>query len=192
MNELSIRDAAKALNVEAHVLRYWEDELRLDIKRDKKGHRYYDDRDIRMFREVQELKSTGLSLKDIRNGIEKQKKEICENNEKEQHTAVSEIEDTIQHEREAVKVVDFKLAQVQTAMNKIVANAFRENKDIITASIREEITTDVMRQFDAVIREKEEREEERFRRLDAVLRQMQLANAEAAATTRKGIFRRNR
>lgn len=32
-NNYSISDAAKKLNIEAHVLRYWEEELGLDIPR---------------------------------------------------------------------------------------------------------------------------------------------------------------
>ena len=47
--------------------------------------------------------------------------------------------------------VDFKQAQLQSVMNRVIATALRENKDIITTSIKEEVTADVMRQFDAVM-----------------------------------------
>ena len=63
---MTIKEAAKKLHVEAHVLRYWEDELKLDIKRNAQGHRYYDDRDIRLFESVKAMKEEGLMLKDIR------------------------------------------------------------------------------------------------------------------------------
>lgn len=53
---MTIKEAAKKLHVEAHVLRYWEDELKLDIKRNAQGHRYYDDRDIRLFESVKAMK----------------------------------------------------------------------------------------------------------------------------------------
>lgn len=66
---MTIKEAAKKLHVEAHVLRYWEDELKLDIKRNAQGHRYYDDRDIRLFESVKAMKEEGLMLKDIRNAI---------------------------------------------------------------------------------------------------------------------------
>ena len=39
MGIMTIKEAAKKLHVEAHVLRYWEDELKLDIKRNAQGHR---------------------------------------------------------------------------------------------------------------------------------------------------------
>ena len=35
-----ISDASKKIDVEPHVLRYWEEELHLEIKRNEMGHRY--------------------------------------------------------------------------------------------------------------------------------------------------------
>ena len=61
-----ISDAAKKVMVEAHVLRYWEEELGLPIKRNELGHRYYTEEDVRRFMEIKELKERGLQLKAIR------------------------------------------------------------------------------------------------------------------------------
>ena len=44
-----ISDAASLVNVEAHVLRYWEEELELDIPRNEMGHRYYTKENIQQF-----------------------------------------------------------------------------------------------------------------------------------------------
>lgn len=63
---LLISDAAKQVNVEAHVLRYWEEELGLPIKRNELGHRYYTEEDVKRFQEIKELKERGLQLKAIR------------------------------------------------------------------------------------------------------------------------------
>ena len=41
-----ISDAAKKVQVEAHVLRYWEEELKVPAKRNEMGHRYYTEEDI--------------------------------------------------------------------------------------------------------------------------------------------------
>ena len=38
-----ISDASRKVDVEAHVLRYWEEELELAIPRNEMGHRYYTD-----------------------------------------------------------------------------------------------------------------------------------------------------
>lgn len=61
-----ISDAAKQVQVESHVLRYWEDELKLPIKRNEMGHRYYTEEDITRFKEIRNLKEQGLQLKAIR------------------------------------------------------------------------------------------------------------------------------
>lgn len=195
---MTIKDAARELNVEAHVLRYWEEELGLDIKRNDMGHRAYSDRDIRMFRRIMELKDQGLSLKDIRDGISEHKNQDEEN--KVRRVSLSNVTDAEEkidncreENRDEIKVVDFKTAQLQSVMNKLVANALRENKGIITSSIRAEITEDVMKQMDVIISEKEQREEERFRKLDEVLRKLQQSNEEVAATRIKGgLFRKRR
>lgn len=63
---LLISDAAKRVKVEAHVLRYWEEELGLPIKRNELGHRYYTEEDVKRFQEIKDLKERGLQLKAIR------------------------------------------------------------------------------------------------------------------------------
>lgn len=231
MEGIMIKEAAKMLGVEAHVLRYWEEELGLEIKRNSMGHRYYDERDIKMFNDVKELKSKGLTLKDIRQGIDSRRNVKSESvsedklktrensevnnkvdNNKTDHKADASADkevrdfreitvkdnDAVEESREAVsagdgdKIVDFKLAQMQTVMNKVIANALRENRDIITTSIKAEITEDVMKQFDTVMREQEERQEARYRKLDECLRQIQQANEEVAATKVRRRFGRRK
>ncbi len=61
-----ISDAANIVNVESHVLRYWEDELELDIPRNEMGHRYYTNENIQEFQRIKELKEQGYQLKAIR------------------------------------------------------------------------------------------------------------------------------
>lgn len=61
----TISQAARLLGVEAYVLRFWEEELMLEIKRSEKGYRYYTNDDIRMLQKVKEWKKT-YALKDIR------------------------------------------------------------------------------------------------------------------------------
>lgn len=61
-----ISDAAKLIEVESHVLRYWEEELNVDVPRNEMGHRYYTDFYIDLFRKVKELKEGGFQLKAIK------------------------------------------------------------------------------------------------------------------------------
>ena len=60
-----ISDASKQVDVESHVLRYWEDELQLEIPRKGKSHRYYTELHIRLFQKIKELKEKGYQLKAI-------------------------------------------------------------------------------------------------------------------------------
>ncbi len=66
----SISQAAKLVGVETYVLRFWEEELLLDIGRNEKGYRFYTNEDIRLMQEVKEWKKT-YALKDIREMIGK-------------------------------------------------------------------------------------------------------------------------
>ena len=66
-----ISDASKKVDVESHVLRYWEEELELEIPRNEMGHRYYTEFHIRLFRQIKELKEKGYQLKAIKNALDK-------------------------------------------------------------------------------------------------------------------------
>lgn len=70
MEKLLISDAAKQVQVESHVLRYWEEELHLPIQRNKQGHRYYTVEDVNRFQQIKRMKEQGFQLKAIRNALE--------------------------------------------------------------------------------------------------------------------------
>ncbi|MDE5699869.1 MAG: helix-turn-helix domain-containing protein [Lachnospiraceae bacterium] len=61
-----INEAAKEVHVESHVLRYWEEELALPIKRNEQGHRIYTQEDIDRFIVIKDLKDQGLQLKAVK------------------------------------------------------------------------------------------------------------------------------
>lgn len=61
-----INEAAKEVHVESHVLRYWEEELELPIRRNEQGHRIYTQEDVERFIRIKELKDQGLQLKAVK------------------------------------------------------------------------------------------------------------------------------
>lgn len=61
-----ISEASRKVQVEPHVLRYWEEELQLAIRRNEMGHRCYTQKDIEIFSRIRLLKEQGLQLKAIR------------------------------------------------------------------------------------------------------------------------------
>jgi DNA-binding transcriptional MerR regulator len=65
----TVRQAIELVGVKAYVLRYWEEELQLEIHRNEMGHRYYTGYDIQLFMNIKELKKRGLQLRAIRNLI---------------------------------------------------------------------------------------------------------------------------
>lgn len=64
--EYSVSEAVQLSGVPSHVLRYWEEELQLEIRRTSQGHRVYTDADLALFARVKELKDKGIQLKAIR------------------------------------------------------------------------------------------------------------------------------
>lgn len=55
-----ISEAAKKVQVESHVLRYWEEELHIPIGRTEMGHRYYTQDDIQLFAVLKNLRMKGF------------------------------------------------------------------------------------------------------------------------------------
>ena len=72
----TISQAAKIVGVESYVLRFWEEELLLEIGRNKKGYRAYTNENIAMLQKIKELRKTH-QLRDIRHMLldKDQKKE---------------------------------------------------------------------------------------------------------------------
>ena len=60
-----VTEAEKLTGEKAHVLRYWEDELGMEIHRNSLGHRCYTAQDIQIFLGIRELKKKGLHLNQI-------------------------------------------------------------------------------------------------------------------------------
>lgn len=72
-----IKEASAKIGVEAHVLRYWEEELKMQIHRNEMGHRYYTERDVEIFTKVRDLKDKGLQLKAIRRYLDIRREQIA-------------------------------------------------------------------------------------------------------------------
>jgi len=76
----TISQAAKIVGVESYVLRFWEEELLLDIGRNAKGYRAYTKENIAILQKIKELKKEH-QLKDIRHMLldqDKKKEEFLE------------------------------------------------------------------------------------------------------------------
>ena len=192
------------VDVEPHVLRYWEEELDMRIKRNDMGHRYYDEQDIRILKKIKELKDRGIQLKAIHELVQKMY-DILENGvpvetaSKEVETDfTSELVNTVTQITEEPgedqeRIVDVKLVQCQAMMRKVVGSSIKENIKPISQAVTAEATEQIAKQMDVIMKEQDERAEERYQRLDTVIREMQqtrreIAAAEAGGKKKKRLF----
>ena len=204
-----ISDASKRLEVEPHVLRYWEEELKMEISRDDMVRRCYSEQDIRVLECVKELKQNGFQLKAIKlmmpdldlsneHGIKEllgKKDEWNQKAEQEEEVVIKKNKNTkkVQEKnKELIAIVepkdlvesveDSRMDQFQMVMNKIIANALLTNNEILGQAISDHVTERVLKEMDYQFRVQEEQEEQRFKKLDETIRNRQQARLEAAAT----------
>ena len=217
-----ISDAANIVHVESHVLRYWEDELELNIPRNEMGHRYYTKENIAEFQRIKELKEQGYQLKAIRmivhNGpiegltaeapipvgqaplsagpVAAQPAAVAQPVQQSvqpvqpvaaQPAAVAQpvqqsvqpvqsaapqqlpVKTTAESPQSILNNTD-KMAQFTELMTEIVGKALAANNEELGQSISEEVGKQVIKEMNYLMREREEAEEDRFRRLDAAIR----------------------
>ena len=185
-----ISDAANIVEVESHVLRYWEEELELDIPRNELGHRYYTQENIREFLRIKELKERGYQLKAIKLILQDEKERIEENvtepairiekvdgleigeevlkremakNEMVHVTQkTSQLDDEIQREK--------RMEQFQNMMTEIVRKAIAENNEELGQEVGVQVGNHVIKEMNYLMRTQEEQEEERYRKLDEAIR----------------------
>lgn len=156
-----IGDAAAAVNVEAHVLRYWEEELELSVPRNEMGHRYYTKENIHEFMKIKELKEQGYQLRTI--------KKILHNEPLSEEATVGQPR--LMHRR-GVDLLssEDKMQQFREIMNDIVGKAISLNNEELSLQIGAEIEERVLKEMNYLMREQDKAEEERFKKLDAAIR----------------------
>jgi len=202
----TISDAAKMVKVESHVLRYWEDELSLEIPRNEMGHRYYTQREIDIFCQIRALKDRGFQLKSIKDvmdilfdegkstniiSLENVRQNYGENEEKisnletqdvmtQQKAEVMELQENKRTELEKISAEE-KMRHFKYIMDAIVSQALRENNSLLEEEIVEMVTERLMNEMGAMEQQREQREEARFRKLDETIRGRQRGYQEAAA-----------
>lgn len=167
-----ISEASKRVNVETHVLRYWEEELELPIGRTEMGHRYYTEENIQLFRCIKELKEQGMFLKDLKAMIP----DIIRLKEQKMSQAKNMHEVTVS---KAEVVQDHKREQVQALLGQAFQNILAQNNKILEESVTRAVSDKVTKEVSFLLQAKERQEEERFKKLDSLIRQQQTLRKEA-------------
>lgn len=265
-----ISDASKKIDVEPHALRYWEEELGLDIPRNEMGHRYYREEDIKILKNVKLLKEQGFQLRAIKmilpnihkietldaksmlllrnelnervfelesrqelqelqvvkRKMEKQTGNDCSNlihlnevrgehinmnveesakgseekeqrNEKTTEICSANIEkeetslDNIDEMSSGIANREDKMVQFKSIMSELIVNALRENTNELSNNIGKVVSLNMAKELDYQLREKEQREEERYKQLDETIRAFQRGRAEIAAAQSEGGKKKN-
>ncbi len=185
-----ISEAAKQVEVETHVLRYWEEELGLTIGRTEMGHRYYTRDDIQLFCCIKKLKDEGMLLKDLKPLIPELKAtrlKMKESKEAETSKAVKVRNpvqskaggETLPAQETEVVIPIRQLDQVRSLLGEVLTEVVTGNNDVLKKDISEAVTADVMQEMDKLLQSKERQQEEHFRKLDCLIRQQQASRKES-------------
>ncbi len=185
-----ISDAAKAVQAEPHVLRYWEEELELPIQRTELGHRYYTEEDIQTFQNIKELKERGFQLKAIKVLLPELKKRKGDPSDD-----LAELEQKIVSQGKEQPEMNITLLPLNPDLDKfqqfeeIMTSLFRQTLKENNEELENRISDSVLQGMDMRIQMREEKEEERFRRLDETIRLHQKNGNLVAAAREPGLFR---
>ena len=145
-----ISDAAAAVNVETHVLRYWEDELGLLVPRNEMGHRYYTRENIQEFQKIKELKEKGYQLRAIKSIL---------------HGESESIQNV-----SPVRTPEARMDEFRELMANIVGNAIAQNNEELSMQITTEVQEKILKEINYLMREQDNQHEERFKKLDSAIR----------------------
>lgn len=188
-----ISEAAKQVDVESHVLRYWEEELGLTIGRTEMGHRYYTNDDIRLFCCIKKLKDEGMLLRDLKPLIPeltKTRSKLKTAPATERQNTPPEAEQTrsaepvalpLKHTPDAgdILIPLDKVEQMRALVGDVFREALAENNGVLKNDISSAVTTDVIHEMDYLFQAKERQQEEHFRKLDTLIRQQQTVRRES-------------
>nr|WP_304955222.1 MerR family transcriptional regulator [uncultured Acetatifactor sp.] len=198
-NYLLISDAAKEVKVESHVLRYWEEELHLPIKRNELGHRYYTEEDVERFKQIKGMKERGLQLKAIKMILKDGKLDVLPPDSVQESAAEDQIREEADYrtdmaERTGGLAIDIvpnksrepeamqesredKSRRLQWLLQQLIRQTLQENNKDLTREIRESVVKELDYQFrmqeereEARDRMLAERDEEHFKKMDELLR----------------------
>lgn len=174
-----ISDAAKQVQVEPHVLRYWEEELDMPAKRNEMGHRYYTEEDIKQFQKIKELKEQGLQLKAIRHILKSGgfQADIGKRHvlmvKKGEILPVAESDINVQEETREQKTI-----RLQQLLKEMIVEAVHSSNEELYREVKESLLKELDYQFrlqeereDAREEERISRQEEHFRQIDELLRE---------------------
>lgn len=184
-----ISETAKRVGVESHVLRYWEEELNLPIGRTEMGHRHYTEEDIQLFCCIKELKEQGMQLKELKGVIPDllRAKEQLKAKRHPISTPVTSDGNSVHNDKQLQTHVQPEVLeltpdyrQAEAMLTSVMQNIMLQNNKILEENICKGVTEKVAKDMDFLLQAKDRQEEDRFRKLDHLIRQQQTIRKEAS------------
>ena len=148
---LTVKDVAEKLETEPYVLRFYEKELNLTIKRNTKGHRVYTVEDVEMFRKILDMREQGLQLKAIESIMHDSNQEA-----KESYEQLSSAQLPTAAQNEGVTTIDIgdpNNDKVKVFMGMITQAVMEGNKASV-AQIKQEMKAEIKQEVDNTVEEK--------------------------------------
>jgi len=194
---LSVKEVAEMLETEPYVLRFYEKELNLNIKRNVKGHRVYTLEDVELFKQIQDMREQGLQLKAIETIFRDLNHEAKETYGQLSSIQVMPMETLKKNQAAALDITDIdndKVKQFSAMMKDMFKQALveysEESKTEIKREIQQEVNVAVEKKFTEVVEKKfteidemqSEKNEAYYRKLDEAMREVQKMRKEMAET----------
>jgi len=184
------------------VLRYWEEELEIEVPRNEMGHRYYTDYYINLFKSIKDLKDQGFLLKAIKMLMPRLSEGKSVESMDTLEVVPGESVEVAQAEEASLDATTIgtasagkalngdKMQQFQMILTNIIVGAMEQNNESLSNEVSNKVSESVIKEMDYLLRLKEEREEERFKKIDELIRNSQKSKKETAGTGKRGFFRK--
>ena len=149
------------------------------------GHRHYTEEDIQLFSCIKELKEQGLLLKEIKQLLPDmlRTKALLKARKSDAPKAATSI-------NEVADPQDPALSVYQPLLEESLRKILLENNQILEGSLGKSVSEKVTKEMDFLLQAKERLEEDRYRKLDHLLRQQQALRKEASKSAARHYLRK--
>lgn len=177
---LTVKDVAEILDTEPYVLRFYEKELNLKIKRNNKGHRIYGEEDIEVLKKIQDMREQGLQLKAIETIVHNGSDQVVETYEQLSSIKENVCTDITTHKKNDIDITDMSddnISQFSGMMKDVFLQALVEYGDNskweLQESIKKEVDEVVEQKISEIKSSTDSKSEEYYKKLDETMREVQ-------------------
>lgn len=203
----SISEVAKLLQIEQNNLRTMERQLELSIPRGEGNRRYYREEEIKLLKDIQLLRGEGFQLRMIKMILPKLPEVVAlESGERRRlrqcmkriisDSGEGNHEEMDDEEKRELAVMDKpevkeqgQAVQGYAMFGAAMTELLQSNNKVLLEEMDARVSERIMKEMNFLFRERENLEEERYRKLDRTIREYQMARqSKAIQEERRTIF----